>query len=105
MVSQHYLNQRNEREKFIEEHLGEGHIIDGFIVDKGHPKGAEVHSLLDNGVIIVHNLMSGKLCTKLIARPQQIRRYYEHTSRELPEEYEKLLELARLHNELGYNEI
>lgn len=105
MVSNHYKNQRSEREKFIEEHLGEGHIIDGFIVDKGHPNGAEVHSLTDNGVIIVHNLMSGKLVTKLLARPQQIKRYYEHTNRELPEEYDKLLELAHLHNVLGYNEI
>lgn len=105
MVSKHYETQRNEREKFIEEHLGEGHIIDGFIVDKGHPKGAEVHSITDNGIIIVHNLLSGKLVTKLLARPQQIKRYYEHTQREPPEEYESVLELARLHNVLGYNEI
>lgn len=103
MVSKHYLNQRNEREKFIEEHLGEGHIIDGFIVDKGHPKGAEVHSITDNGIIIVHNLLSGKLVTKLLARPQQIRRYYEHTQREPPKEYESILDLARLHESLGYN--
>lgn len=105
MVSKHYMTQRNEREKFIEECLGEGHIIDGFIVDKGHVKGAEVHSITDNGIIIVHNLLSGKLVTKLLARPQQIKRYYEHSQREPPKEYEKVLELARLHNVLGYNEI
>ena len=103
MVSQHYLSQRSEREKFIEECLGEGHIIDGFIIDKGHPKGAEVHSVTDNGIIIVHNLLSGKLVTKLLARPQQIRRYYEYTKREPPKEYEKILELAKLHSIMGYN--
>lgn len=105
MVSKHYENERNNREKFIEEHLGKGHIIDGFIVDKGHKKGAEVHSITDNGIIIIHNLLSGKLITKLLARPQQIKRYYEHTQREPPEEYEAVLELTRLHESLRYNSI
>ena len=105
MVSKHYETQRNEREKFIEEHLGKGHIIDGFIVDKGHPKGAEVHSITDNGIIIVHNLLSGKLVTKLLAREWQIRRYYENTNRKRPPEYERVVELARLHESLGYNNI
>lgn len=103
MVSKHYETQRNEREKFIEEYLGEGHIIDGFIVDKGHPKGAEVHSITDNGIIIVHNLLTGKLVTKLLAREWQIRRYYENTNRERPPEYEEVVELAKLHESLGYN--
>lgn len=105
MVSKHYKKQRNKREEFIEEHLGKGHIIDDFIVDRNHPNGAEVHSLLDNGVIIIHNLKSGILISKIIARPQQIRRYYQNTNRELPPEYERLIELARLHERLGYNYI
>lgn len=105
MVSKHYETQRSERESFIEEHLGNGHIIDGFIVDKGHPHGAEVHSLTDNGIIIVHNFNTGKLVTKLLARPQQIRRYYEHTGRKLPLEYESVLELAYQHQIMGYNNI
>lgn len=105
MVSQHYETQRNKREKFIEEHLGEGHIIDGFIVDKGHIKGAEVHSITDNGIIIIHNLLSGKLVTKLLAREWQIRRYYENTNRERPPEYERVVDLARLHESLGYNNV
>lgn len=105
MVSKHYDMQRNEREKFIEEHLGKGHIIDGFIVDKGHPMGAEVHSITDNGIIIIHNLNSGKLVTKLLAREWQIRRYYEGTQRPRPIEYEQVVELARQHEKLGYNYI
>ncbi len=105
MVSKHYETQRSERESFIEENLGDGHIIDGFIVDKGHPMGAEVHSITDNGIIIVHNLESGKLVTKLLARPQQIKRYYEHTGRNPPLEYENILELAFQHQIMGYNNI
>lgn len=104
MVSKHYETQRNEREKFIEEHLGgNGRVVDGFVVDKGHPNGAEFHFITDNGLIIVHNLLTGKLVTKLLAREWQIRRYYEHTQREPPKEYEEILELARLHESLGYN--
>lgn len=105
MVSQHYKNQRNKREMFIEEHLGNGQIIDGFIVDKGHIKGAEVHSITDNGIIIVHNLLSGKLVTKLLDRPQQIKRYYEKTGRTPPPEYKKVLKLALQHQRMGYNGI
>ena len=104
MTSKHYASKRSEREKFIED-LGEGHIIDGFIVDKGHPHGAECHSITDNGIIIVHNLMSGKLVTKLLARPNQIKRYYEHTGRHPPPEYESILELALQHQILGYHNI
>lgn len=104
MVSKHYLDQRNEREKFIEEHLGgDGKVVDSFVVDKGHKNGEERHDITDNGIIIVYNAASQKLVSKLIARPQQIKRYYEHTGREPPKEYKKILELARQHVNLGYN--
>ena len=105
MVSKHYKNQRSKREEFIDEHFGDGHIIDEFIVDRGHPHGAERHCIMDNGVIVINNVVSGKLITKLLSRPYQIKRYYESSDKEPPEEYEKILELAHLHNVLGYNHI
>lgn len=106
MISKHYKNKRYSREEFIEEHLnGDGYMIDGFIVDRGHIKGAEVHSITDNGIIIVHNLKSGKLVTKLLARPQQIKRYYQRTKRQPPPEYDDVLRLAWQHNCLGYNKM
>lgn len=104
--TKHYNNQRYIRENFIEEYLGgDGYIVDGFVVDKFHPMGEEVHSITENGVIIIHNLKTGKLITKLLARPQQIMRYYESTGREPPPDYDKILELARWHESLGYNNI
>ena len=106
MVTKHYNNQRYKREKFIKEYLhDDGHIVDGFIVDKGHKNGLEVHSITDNGIIIIHNLNSGSLITKLIARPKQIKRYYESTGREPPKEYRRILEIAKWHQDLGYNNI
>ena len=102
-VSKHYNYKRGKRERLIEKRLhGDGNIIDGFIVDRGHKHGAEVHSLTDNAVIVVHNLESGKLVTKLIARPEQIERYYSD-GREKPPEYNRVMELAKWHESLNYN--
>ena len=78
-------------------------MVDGFVIDRGHKDGLEVHSITDNGLIIIHNLTSGKLITKLLARKNQIKRYYESTGREPPEDYEDILRLAELHESLGYN--
>lgn len=103
MVTNHYQNKRYDREKFINEHLGNGRVIDEFIVDRGHPNGAERHCITDNAIIIIYNVISGKLVTKLLARPQQIRRYYESTGRKHPSEYDSIIELARQHQCLGYN--
>lgn len=103
--TQHYNNERYKREKFINKYIGDGYIIDGFVVDNGHPNGVEVHSITENAIIIVNNYRTGKLVTKLLARPQQIKRYYEATGRRHPPEYEHVLELAREHNILGYNNI
>ena len=105
MVSKHYQGQRNEREKFIDEHFSDGYIVDEFVIDRGHPHGAERHCIMNNGVIVIYNLVSDKLITKLLARPQQIKRYYESSKKEPPLEYENILKLARQHNILGYNEL
>lgn len=105
MVSKHYQSQRSEREKFIDEHFSDDYIVDEFVVDKGHPHGAERHCITNNGIIVVYNLNSGKLVTKLLARPQQIKRYYENSGRKPPLEYENILRLAKQHNILGYNEL
>lgn len=104
-MTSHYKNKRYEREKFIDEHLGNGRIVDEFVVDRGHPNGAERHCIADNAVITIYNVVSGKLVTKLLARPQQIKRYYESTGRKHPPEYDGIIELAYQHQCLGYNHI
>lgn len=106
MVSRHYKEQRDRRERFIKECLGgDGKIVDSFVIDKGHPMGAELHCITNNGIIIIYNVDNGKLCSKLIARENQIKRYYRNCGREPPDDYEKILEIARLHETLGYNYI
>ena len=101
MVSKHYKSKRYRREKFINEHLnGDGRVIDSFIVDKGHANGLERHDITENGVVLIYNELSGKLVTKLIARSEQIKRYYKDVDREPPV---WLINLAQYHESLGYN--
>lgn len=101
MVSKHYNGQRYKREKFIKERLnGDGNVIDSFIVDKGHKNGLERHDITDNGIIVIYNAKTNILVSKLIARPQQISRYYCNSGREPPW---WLLRLCEWHESMGYN--
>lgn len=101
MTSNHYDRRRYKRQRLINKYInGDGNVIDSFIVDKGHKDGAEIHSITDTGLIIIHNQNTGKLVTKLIARPEQIKRYYKGSEKHPPK---WLLSLAEWHKSLGYN--
>ena len=105
-MTNHYKNKRCKREKFIHKYIkGDGKIIDEFIIDKGHKNGLEIHQITDNAIIIIRNYNSGKLVTKLLARENQIKRYYKSTEKTPPPQYKKVLFLARWHESLGYNRI
>lgn len=104
MVSKHYKNKRHSRERIINRYInGDGRMIDGFVVDRNHKDGLEVHSITENGIILIHNLSSGVLVSKLVARPEQIKRYYDMTGRPKPLEYENILQLAKWHKSLNYH--
>lgn len=99
--SNHYKNKRYKREKFIHKYLyGDGEIIDSFIINRNHPNGLEQHNITDTGLIIVYNLKTQKLVTKLIARKNQIMRYYHDVDKEPPP---SLLRLAEWHESMRYN--
>lgn len=74
-TSRHYSEERADREARIAL-IGEGEVVDRFVVDRGHRNGPEVHELTTTAIIKVYNQRSGKLVTKMIARPGQIKRYY-----------------------------
>lgn len=98
--SLHYAEQRQDRESFIDGHLGDGNIVESFTVNRGHPKGSETHSVTDTGIIIVRNTLTGKLITKLIARPEQLRRLYTSKGLKPPA---ALLRLAYKNNSKHFN--
>lgn len=100
LTSIHFSTERQGRDAFIQEHIGEGEIIDSFVVDKGHPGGSEIHSVTDTGIIIIQNQKTNKLITKLIARPEQLRKLYHSVSRRVPR---KILSLAYKHCLASYN--
>lgn len=102
MTSIHYSTERQERHVFIQDNIGEGNIIDSFVVDRGHPHGAEIHSVTDTGIIIIHNQKTKKMITELIARPEQLKKLYQTEGRKVPT---KILHLAYKHNALLYNGI
>ena len=97
MTSKHYTMDRRKREQIIKM-IGEGTEVKREIVDKGHKNGAEVHVISSTGIITIYNQRTGKLITKLIARPGQIRRYWKEE--EAPTE---LIQIAREHQKMNYN--
>lgn len=96
MLSHHYEEERQNREAVIRK-IGLGHIIHEVTKDSGHKNGPERYQITDTGIIIVRNARTGRLVTKLVARPMQIRRYF-------PNAPKALLDLARKHQESGFNE-
>ena len=104
MNTKHWNNDRQSRDNFINEILGgEGAVITVINhVDRGHPNGTERHEITSNGIINVYNERTGKLVTRLIARPAQIRRYYPESA-SIPNILLAVINIAREHQRLGYN--
>ncbi len=100
MNSRHYTRDRQLRESIINQ-IGIGNVIKEVVVDRGHRNGPEIHRITDTALILVYNQRTGILVTKLIARPAQILRYY----REDEPKPTKVVELARIHARMKYNEM
>lgn len=98
MISTHYKNDRIKREKLIEQ-IGTGETVATFRVDRHHRNGAELHTVTVNGIIIIRNERTNKVITKLIARPNQIKRYFNEET----EEVKAIMKVAYEHQKLGYN--
>lgn len=98
MTSFHYTTERELREIIIR-NIGEGKVIKTVAIDKGHPAGPELHSLSDTGIITIKNARTKKMITKLIARPGQIKRYYNNDEI-IPQ---GLIDLAIQHQRMGLN--
>lgn len=100
-TTMHYDADRTARHEKIMSVLGVGKYLTAFIVDKGHKNGDEIHTIFDNGVILIQNLKSKLVITELIARPAQIRRYWEGKSE--PNYVYHICQLARENERQGRN--
>jgi len=99
MNSQHYKNDRKEREAVIAK-IGYGKVIKSVRKNRDHVDGPEIHEISSTGIISIYNVESKKLVTRLIARPEQISRYYGNR---VPPKW--LMDIAREHKALGYNNL
>lgn len=100
----HWNEERKERHKKIQERIGKGEFLSSFVVDTGHPNGDELHTIFDNGMIIVQNERTGRLVTELIARPGQIKRYWENQGKAIPIEVYKIVPVAHKHLQKKWNQ-
>lgn len=99
MTSKHYEMDRVARENAIEM-IGIGTVIKEVVVDKGHRNGPEIHQITSTAIVVIYNQRTHKMVTKLIARPGQIRRYWDREKAP-----KALIDLAYEHQKMGYNKI
>lgn len=97
--TRHYEIDRKEREELIQK-IGIGKPIIRFKWDRGHKDGPEIHVITDTAMILIYNAITGRHCTTLIARPGQIKRYFDKIGKKAPL---YLLDLAYEHQRMGYN--
>ena len=95
-ISRSYINNA-QRENAIAE-IGEGTVLR---IVEFRDKGIAL-SITDTGVILMNNIRTHKLITKVIARPQQIKKLYAILQEEPPP---ALLRKAYKNNAARLNEI
>lgn len=102
--SLHYMFDREQREQKIKE-IGLGKLLDSFNVDKGHRNGPEIHVVTSTGIIIIYNARTKVMVTRLIARPRQIERLYMDKYNSISDIPQSVIELARYHQRMGWNNL
>lgn len=99
MNSKHWRADRQKRSQIIAQ-IGMGQVVKEVTVDRGHKNGPEIHKITTTGLVVIYNKRTGIMITILIARPNQIRRYYAED--EAPQ---NIINLAIEHMKAGYNKI
>lgn len=99
MTSLHYQEDRQKREEEIKK-MGKAVEIKRIEIDRGHRNGPEIHVIDSNAIVTIYNKRTGKLITKLIARKNQLKRYWKEEV-DIPQE---LIEKAIKNQKLGLNE-
>ena len=102
----HYIEERQEREQFISNVIGDtNNVICTNVLDRGHRNGAERFELTDKAIIKVYNDRTNRHITDIIARPNQV---YDRMGVEFlnldAKVRRKIIDLAREHQRLGYNQ-
>ena len=99
MNSKHWRADRQRRSQVIAQ-IGMGQVVKEVTVDRGHKNGPEIHKITTTGLVVIYNKRTGIMVTILIARPNQIKRYFEEE--QAPQE---IINLAFEHMRAGYNKM
>ena len=97
----HFTNERAVRNNNIINIIGGyGVARYSFVVDTNHPNGNEIHTITTNGIVVMQNERTKALITAIVARPNQIARYFEYG---IPNNVYPIIAKARTHQTLNYN--
>ena len=104
-TTKHFVSERMSRAEFITNVIGDtNNVICANVIDRGHVNGAERFELTDKGIIRVYNNVTNCHITDLIARPTQIYDRMGLSFLNVSKEIRKrVIEIAREHQDLGYN--
>jgi hypothetical protein len=103
--TKHFIEERQSREELINNVIGDtNNVICTNVIDRGHINGAERFELSDKAIIRVYNNITNRHITDLIARPNQIYDRMGIAFLNVSKSVRKsVIEIAREHQNLGYN--
>lgn len=101
--TKHIAYDRIERNTMIRYCLKEGNLMTSFIIDENDSRGRLIHNIMDNGVVIIQNERTKRIVTQYVARRGQITKYWRERGMSVPPKYNRLLEVVRHNEEMGYN--
>ena len=105
--TKHFTEERMSREQLIKNVIGDTNkILCTNVIDRGHKDGAERFELTDKAIIKVYNVKTDRHITDLIARPKQVYDRLGDAFMSLDVNVRRrIINLARKHQELGYNNL
>ena len=105
--TRHFTEERQVRENLIANVIGDtNNVICINVLDRGHKNGPERFELTDKAIIKVYNNITDRHITDIIARPNQVYGRMGNAFLSLDCKIQKkIIDLAKKHQDLGYNEI
>lgn len=94
-VSKHYTNDRKEREQLIQ-WIGNGQIVKRVFTDRAF------YAISSTGIVTIMNNKTFKVITRIIARPNQLRKLYAVHNETVPK---YLINQAIHYVHCRYNEV
>lgn len=78
-ISDHFIDDRTDRIENIvaANDYDIGTPMYSFVVDTGHPRGPEVHTITAKAIVVIQNYNDGRYATLWALTPKKLNRYFE----------------------------